>query len=97
MIEIENYVKVRVKGPKSELKTYIKWLKQSSEYEFSEGAHKGKSSTAFLLTSKIQDNMLIPIIVCGVILLVLIIMYFVYNNRAQKKAGKNFRLKSVEL
>ena len=56
MIEIENYVKVRVKGPKSELKTYIKWLKQSSEYEFSEGAHKGKSSTAFLLTSKIQEH-----------------------------------------
>ena len=25
--------------------------------------------------------MLVPIIVCGVILLVLIIMYFVYNNR----------------
>ena len=54
MIEIENYVKVKVKGPKSELKTYINWLKQSSEYEFSAGVHKGKSLTAFLLTSMIQ-------------------------------------------
>lgn len=56
MIEIENYVKVKVNGPQSELKTYIQWLKQSSEYQLGEGIFSDESSSAFLLTSMIQEH-----------------------------------------
>lgn len=50
MCEVENNVRVSVKGPKEEIETYIHWLKCTEEYHLKSGFKKTIPASKFSLT-----------------------------------------------
>ncbi|MFQ7057747.1 MAG: hypothetical protein ACLRQX_03900, partial [Turicibacter sanguinis] len=50
MCEVENNVRVSVKGPKEEIETYIQWLKCTQEYQLKSGFGKNIPASKLSLT-----------------------------------------------
>ena len=63
MCEVENNVRVSVKGPKEEIETYIQWLKCTQEYQLKSGFGKNIPASKLSLTlQKIHGSFLVPIL-----------------------------------